>query len=138
MIPQTTPEEAAKLLEKNPDAVYLDVRTEPEYAAGHPKGAYNLPVVFFDAERRPIANEEFGRVVRSLFPSAKKIIVGCQSGPRSMRAAEILQSLGYQDVTNMQGGFGGAAGVRGWKDSGLPVEAGAAPGRSYAELKTKP
>ncbi len=138
MIPQTTPEEAAKLVEKNPEAVYLDVRTEAEYEAGHPKGAYNVPVFFFDAARRPITNEEFGRVVQSLFPSAKKIVVGCQSGVRSQRAAEILQSLGYQDVTNMQGGFGGAAGVRGWKDGGLPVEAGAASGRSYAELKTKP
>jgi rhodanese-related sulfurtransferase len=137
MISQTTPEEAAKALEKNPDAVYLDVRSEAEFQAGHPKGAYNVPVVFFDAARRPVPNDDFARVVQAVFPAAKKLLVGCQSGVRSQRAAEILQSLGYQEVNNVQGGFGGAAGVRGWKDSGLPVESDAAVGRSYAELKAK-
>jgi rhodanese-related sulfurtransferase len=37
----------------------------------------------------------------------KKIIVGCQAGPRSSAAAGLLQQAGFQDVSNMLGGFGG-------------------------------
>ena len=48
-VPQTTPQEAFETLRQRPDAVYLDVRTEDEFAAGHPAGARNAPVFFFDA-----------------------------------------------------------------------------------------
>jgi rhodanese-related sulfurtransferase len=57
-----------------------------------------------------------------------------------LRAAEMLQEIGYTQVVDMQGGFDGerdAAGrlsVTGWKDSGLPVES-EAPGRTYKDLE---
>ena len=59
-IVQLTPLEAHQVLQLHPDAVYLDVRTEEEFAAGHPAGARNVPVVFFDpATHRPAPNPEF-------------------------------------------------------------------------------
>jgi rhodanese-related sulfurtransferase len=78
--------------------------------------------------------------VQATLAKHTKIIVGCQSGGRSQRAAEILASLGFRDVSNMQGGFGGARDqsgevlVAGWQESGLPVETEARPGRSWSEL----
>ena len=54
-IPQTTPAEAFETLKKHPDAVYLDVRTEGEFEAGHPAGARNVPVLTLDpATRDPL------------------------------------------------------------------------------------
>lgn len=139
MISQLKPEEAARVLEADPTAVYLDVRTAEEYQAGHPGGAWNVPVVFFGPGRQPVPNEEFERVVQAALPKEKKLVVGCQSGVRSMRACEILQRLGFEDVSNLAGGFGGArdSGQIGWRDSGLPVESGNPPGRSYEELRRK-
>jgi rhodanese-related sulfurtransferase len=141
MVAQTNPKEAAEVLQRDPQAVYLDVRTVEEYEAGHPAGAWNVPVVFLDAARTP--NPDFERVVQAVLPKDRKIFVGCQSGVRSMRAAEILERLGYRDVTNVAGGFGGARDpsgqvtVPGWRDSGLPVETGNPPERSYAALRAK-
>jgi rhodanese-related sulfurtransferase len=135
MIPQLSPEQAAEILRRRPDVIYLDVRTEAEFASGHPAGAYNVPVMFFDADRRPVANVDFARVVEAALPRETSVLVGCQSGVRSQHAAEILCSLGFRDVSNVAGGFGGSRAARGWRDSGLPVESGNPTGRAYEDLK---
>ena len=141
MIGQIEAEDAARVLRENDDAVYLDVRSPEEFSAGHPAGALNVPIGFLDPSRRLSPNVDFERVVQTAVPKEKKIIVGCLSGRRSMQAAEILERLGYADVTNLTGGFGGgpdASGrpVRGWKDANLPIETDA-PGRSYDDLRQK-
>ncbi len=138
MIPQVTPERAAEILSQRPDAVYLDVRSEAEFRAGHPRGAYNLPVFFFDAAQRPQRNPDFERVLKVAFPPETVLLVGCQSGVRSQHAAEILHSIGFREVSNVAGGFGGSPAARGWRDSGLPVESGDPAGRAYEDLKKRP
>jgi len=137
MIPQVTPEEAAQALRKKAGAIYLDVRSVEEFRAGHPQGAYNVPIVFFDAARRPTANAEFDRVVQAVFATDTTLLVGCQSGVRSQHAAERLRSLGFTDVANVMGGFGGSPAARGWRDSGLAVDRGDPAGRSYADLEQR-
>jgi len=126
-IPQTTPVEAYQRLTREPGAVYLDVRTEPEFEAGHPAGARNVPVVFFDpAGGPPKANADFVAVVSRTIPPTTPLLVGCQMGGRSQHACELLAQAGFTDVTNVQGGFGGSRDVAGWRDAGLPVETGRA------------
>jgi rhodanese-related sulfurtransferase len=134
MIPQITSEQAAAVLKKKSDAIYLDVRSEEEFRAGHPQGAYNVPVVFFDAAHRPLANADFDRIVQAAFARETPLLVGCQSGVRSQHAAERLRALGFTEVSNVAGGFGGSPAARGWRDSGLPVERDDPEGRSYADL----
>src|SRR5437870_12758260 len=103
-IPQTTPPEAHETLQRHPDAVYLDVRTEAEFEAGHPAGARNVPVVFFDpATRQPTPNPDFVATVERAVPRSTKLLVGCQSGPRSARACELLAQAGFTDATNVAG-----------------------------------
>ena len=143
-IPQTTPPEAHDTLRKHPDAVYLDVRTEAEFEAGHPAGARNVPIMFFDpGTGRPVANPDFLSVVERNLPRMTKLVVGCQAGGRSQRACEVLAAAGYGDVANVRGGFGGAHDqsgrvvVPGWAAAGLPVETGQTPGASYADLRKK-
>ena len=126
-IRQVTPAEAARELAATPSAVYLDVRTPEEFDAGHPAGARNVPVLLLDpATRRPRPNPEFLAVVQRHLASATPLLVGCQSGMRSQRACEMLAEASYTDLANVRGGFGGSEDTAGWKESGLPVESGAA------------
>ena len=130
-IRETTPPQAYETLRADPAAVYLDVRTEAEFEAGHPAGAHNVPVVFFDpATRQPTPNPDFVATVERTIPHTAKLLVGCQSGGRSARACELLAQAGFTDLTNVRGGFGGAHDqsgrvvVPGWREAGLPVETG--------------
>ncbi|TMA81261.1 MAG: rhodanese-like domain-containing protein [Deltaproteobacteria bacterium] len=131
-IPQTTPPEAFDVLRQHLDAVYLDVRTAPEFEAGHPAGARHVPVLFYGAGGQPRPNPDFVGAVEALVPRATKLLVGCQAGGRSQRACELLHAAGFTDVTNVRGGFGGARDqtgrviIPGWRDAGLPVETGPA------------
>jgi rhodanese-related sulfurtransferase len=140
-IQQITPEEVYALMEQDKDIIYLDVRTVPEYEAGHPPSALNIPVVLPNpAVGRMTPNPDFLETVEAHLPKDAKIIVGCMSGGRSQFAAEVLEDAGYQHVANMQGGFGGARDpmgrllVPGWQDHGLPTEAGEGGSGSYDAL----
>ena len=88
-------------------------------------------------------NEDFVRVVEGHFPKEKAVIVGCQAGPRSNAAAGLLEQAGYQDVSNVIGGFGGMRDsmgrmiAPGWADSGLPVSQDNGEGVSYESLSAK-
>jgi rhodanese-related sulfurtransferase len=142
-VKEITPNQAHDLLTANSDAVYIDVRTEGEFANGHPQGAVNIPVAFPDPARGMMVNRDFIRVVEANFPREKTIIVGCQAGPRSTSAANMLQQAGFQDVSNLLGGFGGMRdptgniSAPGWASSGLPVSNDNGEGVSYQSLSVK-
>jgi rhodanese-related sulfurtransferase len=140
-IEQLTAEEAQALMTQDQNIVYLDVRTVPEFEAGHPPAALNIPVVVPDpALRKMVPNPDFLSTVEATLPKDARVIIGCMSGGRSQFAAEVLEDAGYQHVANLQGGFGGARDqmgrllVPGWQDHGLPVEAGDGGESSYANL----
>lgn len=142
-IKEITPQQAHEMLAANADAVYIDVRTEREFANGHPQGAVNIPVAFPDPARGMMVNSDFVKIVEANFPKEKKIVVGCQAGPRSNAAAGMLQQAGFQDVSNMLGGFGGmrdqmgSVSAPGWAASGLPVSNDNGEGVSYQSLSAK-
>ena len=121
-------------------ATLLDVRSTREYAAGHPAGAFNVPLLEHDEDTDQLMpNPDFVRVVRASFPVDTPMLVSCQSGVRSVKASQMLESFGFQDVANVLGGFGGArdGSAAGWQPSGLPVEAKPAAGSAYQDLLTK-
>jgi len=126
-IKQQVPPQAYATLQANPDALYLDVRTEGEFAAGHAAGAINIPVMVPKGARQMQLNLDFVEVAEKVIPRGKKLVVGCMVGGRSQRACEMLEEAGFTDLTNVVGGFGGqrdASGqvvVAGWRDAGLPV-----------------
>lgn len=141
-INQVEPPQAHDILKSNSDAIYLDVRTEAEFAQGHPASAINIPVVFIKGPGQMELNGEFVDVVAKTLPREKKLVIGCLAGGRSQRACELLEAAGYSDLTNVRGGFGGARDasgavvVAGWRDAGLPVpnEVG---DNSYQTLRRK-
>jgi rhodanese-related sulfurtransferase len=142
-VKEIMPQQAHEVLEKDTGAVYIDVRTEREFTAGHPEGAVNIPVAFPDPARGMVMNADFVRIVESNYPKEQKIIVGCQAGPRSNAAAGLLQQAGYQDISNMVGGFGGMRDpmgkvlAPGWSSLGLPVSQDNGEGVSYQSLAAK-
>lgn len=101
-------EDVAKVEEliKSGKYTVIDVRTKEEYDAGHIQGALNFDYYNDDFEER---------IEAELKDKNKPYIIYCRSGMRSLYSAEILEELGYTDVTNMKGGF------LAWQSAGIPV-----------------
>lgn len=140
--PRITPEEAAHLMAHEGYA-YLDVRTEKEFALGHPEGAYNVPWQLRDERGVMQPNPDFLRVVRARFSPDDKLVVGCRSGNRSMQASLQLTAAGFERVVEQRAGFAGIKDAfggfveEGWERKELPLGMRARAGRSYAELRAR-
>ena len=140
MVKRVTPPEAAELLKEG--WTYLDVRSIPEFDAGHPAGALNVPLLHFE-NGRMAPNREFQAVMTAAFPKDSKLVVGCKAGGRSLQAATLMESAGYTSVVDMRGGFHGErdgfgrASVAGWASEGLPCETSASPEKCYDALAKK-
>lgn len=110
-------------------ATYIDVRSSAEFAAGRPAGAINVPLLEDDEDTGQLMpNPDFVRVMRANFPVDAPLLIGCQSGGRSGRAAQILEAFGFTGVTNVLGGYAG------WAPSGLPTDTTTPPNRAYEDL----
>ncbi|EIJ43004.1 Rhodanese-related sulfurtransferase [Beggiatoa alba B18LD] len=136
-----TPKDAWQLLEDNPKAILIDVRSEMEYLwIGHPKGAIHIPWI---DEPDWIVNPHFAAEVRKLLlggiitdheDSAHPIdsvplLLICRSGNRSLEAGKELVKHGFTNVYNVVEGFEGALDhehhrgtLGGWRFHGLPWE----------------
>ena len=85
-------------------------------------------------------NDDFVQVVEKHFAKDHKLVVGCKIGGRSARACDLLASLGYTSLANMDGGFSGRYDEigrlvqEGWAGCGFPHTIDAEDGRSYDEL----
>lgn len=137
-----SPEEVRDLLETDEGYVYLDVRSIPEFEAGHPPGAKNVPLL----HRTPLGmqpNGEFVAVCEQALGKDAKIITACLKGGRSLRAAQILIENGFSHVVDMRGGFHGESDrmgnllYPGWMPRGLPVTTEAAEDETYEGLSSR-
>ncbi len=85
--------------------VLLDIRTQEEYDAGHIKNSkqidYNQTQVFLD--------------YLDTLDKKGKYLVYCRTGKRSSTALQIMQSKGFEDVTELLGGYNA------WVTVGLPI-----------------
>jgi len=123
-------------------ASYLDVRSVREFGQGHPQGAYNVPLLDHQGGARMLPNQSFVDEVAAVLEAEAPVVVGCKSGARSLRAAEMLQGAGFTSVVDMRGGFSGEqarpgaeVGCKGWRDEGLAVSERAEAGRSWQEIR---
>ncbi len=108
---------------------FVDVRTAEEYAQGHPAGSVNVPWAVVDPRTGQMAHSpDFLPAMQKHVPPGTTVYASCLSGVRSMNACRELQEAGYQQLVNVEGGFGGKrdpmgrVAAPGWRDSGLPVE----------------
>jgi len=69
-------------------ALVLDVRSPGEFAAGHAKGARNIPL--------PVLKARLGEL-----DPGKPVLTCCASGMRSASARSILLRAGFKEVHNV-------------------------------------
>ena len=124
------PKQAHEFLHKNPDAVFIDCRSEMEYLfVGHPVGA--LHVAWNDGPDWDV-NPHFAGQVKKLAGTdhaTRPIVLICRSGNRSQEAGETLERSGLRNIYNVAHGFEGELNDRhqrstlaGWRHAGLPWE----------------
>ena len=116
------------------DAVYLDVRTIPEFEAGHAPGAYNIPLMHAAAGGMQ-SNPKFADAVAAAFARDRTIVVACKAGGRSARAAAMLEQLGFTSLHDYAGGWSGSGGDPGWPASGGEVSTQNEPGHTWKDLE---
>jgi len=138
-IRSVSPEEAAALLAEG--YVYVDVRSEPEFEAGHVPGALNVPLLHQGAAGLT-PNPEFLAVMQQAFGTGEKLVIGCKAGGRSKKASDQLAQAGFSDLSDMSAGWDGSRdafgrAVPGWSKLGMPVEPGKPAGQAYADVKQR-
>ena len=89
-------QEAMEIICKNPTVTLIDVRSEQEFKEGHLPGAILIPV--YDLARN---------ISKTVMCRDNVIIVYCQTGARSKKAAKILADLCYTNVYTIKGGLEG-------------------------------
>jgi rhodanese-related sulfurtransferase len=138
-IKAVSPEEAAALLAEG--YVYVDVRSEPEFEAGHVPGALNVPLLN-QGPGGMTANPEFLQVMQQAFGITEKMVVGCKAGGRSKKAVDQLSAVGFNELVEMSAGWDGSRdafgrAIPGWSKQGLPIEQGKPAGQAYADVKQR-
>src|SRR5262245_12591083 len=96
--------EAADRLERVDPPLVVDVRERHEWDEGRLPDAVHIPRGSLES-----------RIERAAPDHSQPILVYCGSGTRSAFAAKTLEDLGYDNVTNLDGG------IAEWKRNGFPV-----------------
>ena len=121
-----TPQEAYALLQVNPQATLVDVRTRAELElVGRVPFATSIEWAFYPGM---VANADFAAQLDNLALDKNAVVIFmCRTGGRSHNAAIVAQKLGFSQAYNMQEGFEGEANadkqrtqINGWKHANLP------------------
>ncbi len=123
------PKETDEFLHKEPDALFVDCRSDAEYFfVGHAVGSVH--VAWYDGPDWEL-NPHFVGEVRKLagHSTQRPVILICRSGKRSVEAGQALEAAGFKRVYNVLHGFEGdldethhRGSRNGWRFEGLPWE----------------
>jgi rhodanese-related sulfurtransferase len=91
----------------NDGATVLDIREPGEFNMGHLPGAVHIP--------RGLLEFMVGNHAALLDPK-KALVVYCKNGGRSTLAADLLQRMGFENITMLEQGFDG------WQDAKNEIE----------------
>jgi rhodanese-related sulfurtransferase len=95
--------EAVQLINRE-KAIVIDVCEPAEYAAGHVKGARNVPLGQVETSKDLPGNKTL------------PLVLVCASGARASRAVGALRQRGHERVHVLAGG------IASWREAGLPIE----------------
>jgi rhodanese-related sulfurtransferase len=84
--------------------IILDVREPAAFSAGHLRDAKNIPLK--ELSTRLAELDKF---------KSKPVIIVCQSGMQSAKAAAQLKKAGFTEAVSMDGG------IAAWQTQGLPI-----------------
>jgi rhodanese-related sulfurtransferase len=103
-VSELAPAEVIAMRERDEDVVYLDVREQQEWNLFRIPGAVHLPL------------DAVGQRVGDVVPRDRRVVVYCARGGRSIKAADVMQSMGYSSVATLSGG------IMGWVNAGGELE----------------
>lgn len=92
---ELTQEEWSNQLDKDSNAVILDVRTEEEVEEGYIPEAKNIDIY----QGQAFVNE------LEQLDKSKNYYVYCRSGKRSSQACTLMDQMGFNETYNLLGGF---------------------------------
>ena len=95
----------AVLLINREKAVLIDVCEPHEFAQSHAIGAKNIPLAQLEAQLPSVVKNK-----------SVPVILVCQAGSRSSRAAAQAKKLGYERAQSLAGG------LKAWREASLPTE----------------
>ncbi len=98
-----SPFAATKLLNEG-EAVFLDVRDDKEYKAGHIMNAQHVPLSNMDKFMHELEKHK-----------DKDVVIYCDSGQRAQRAGARLKKNGFTRLHVISGGLGE------WEKANLPI-----------------
>ncbi len=103
-VPELSPRELADALARRPAPQLLDVRSGPEFTAGHIPGATHASITSLP-----------GRIGSLGLDPARPVVAVCLSAHRSPPAVRLLRREGYEALQL-------AGGMLAWRSAGLPEE----------------
>lgn len=126
MIENLDPKQCWALLQSNPRAVLIDVRTKIEHAfVGHPPDA--IHIAWKEAPDWQENSHFVDDVKQVATDLTAPVLLLCRSGQRSLAAAHALEAAGYLHLVNILQGFEGdldenrhRGNLGGWRFHGLP------------------
>lgn len=128
MIENLTPQQAWDLMQANPNAVLIDVRTKVEHGfVGRPLNAVHVP--WKEAPDWQLNPDFIKQVTQAVSDISNPVLLLCRSGVRSLAAADALQEAGFKHLINILDGFEGdldenkhRGNQGGWRFAELPWE----------------
>ncbi len=95
--------EATRLYNRE-DALFVDIRSEADYAKGHLPGAVNVPNGNMDQRHKKLDKHK-----------SKPVIVYDAQGMQAAKAGKQLKEKGFEQVHQLRGGY------TGWHEANLPI-----------------
>ena len=100
-VSEMTPQEVRPAIEAA-YAQFIDVRTPEEYKSGHAERTKNIPLDTLTQNLDQLEKNE-------------PVYIICQTGKRSMKAAQLLNEAGFPQTVSVAGG------TTAWQEAGLPM-----------------
>lgn len=100
---RATPLQVTQMINRGKTTI-VDVRSAEEFAGGHLRDAKHIPLADLSA-----------RISELDKLKNRTIVMVCQTGARSDKAARQLQAAGFEDVHSLEGGLAA------WTAAGLPL-----------------
>ncbi|PCJ85551.1 MAG: sulfurtransferase [Thiotrichaceae bacterium] len=111
-ITEIMPWDVEERIKENADLLIVDIREECEFSRFHIKGSMLVPRGILESA----CEDEYEDAIPELVNGRdEEIVVICRSGLRSVLGTQILQMMGFSQISSMK------TGLRGWNDYELPL-----------------
>ncbi len=111
-INELMPWDVDERIKENKNLIIVDIREECEFSRFHIKHSMLVPRGILESA----CEDEYEDAIADLVDGRdKEIIVICRSGLRSVLGTQMMQMMGFENISSMK------TGLRGWNDYELPL-----------------